>query len=511
MSGNTLYPASSLLSQVKLPDHPVNNYELLKILQPIYRRYHHDGYILMKFAGQELQGDTLHLRISEGVIGTVKILQDGVLTSLVTSQGVEQVQSSSRRAPGAPAPQSRGLLGSLLGSLGLAPVQSGSARAGRSAGLLGMLGLTKALHTRPQVIVRELRLGPGDIVNRYRLSDSYRNLVALGYFKTVNFNFETPTEGQPGQVNLLVEISEQDRLGNLNGSLTFNKDGLTGKLEVALKNLAGSGQDLALSFDRGLLGKGITNWSLKYDSHSFFQDFDLVQVKLYDKHSRETSPSPHLLSRVGGELSLGYPMGNGVGLVLGLRHENFTKEFETQPTQRGVTDTASLEVNHDTRNNPAFPTRGGLQQLKVEQAGGFTVGPRFSKIQATLLQFLPTWPNQTVALRLYGGWGISLPSQERFSLGGSTTLRGFKPVSSATVALLNLEYRFAFQDAVSLALFTDLGSTTPWKLQELKKSFGLEMRITVPYLGLMRAGLVWQIKEPFDWRPQFEFGMGQMF
>lgn len=514
--GNTLYPTADLLVLIKLPDHPVNNYELSALLQPIYQRYHDHGYMLMKFAQQDLQDGRLTLRISEGVIGAIKIMQDGTLTDVITAEGVQPVAGAPAESQGSSASASGGLWNNLLGSLGLgsAPtVQSGSARAG---GLLGLLGLTKTGRTQPQLILKELRLKPGEIVNQYRLGDSYRNLVALGYFKTVNFDFETPAAGQPGDVNLLVQIAEQDKLGNLNGSLTFNKDGLTGKLEVALKNLGGSGQDLALSFDRGLLGKAVVNWNLDYNAHSFFEDFSLVKLGLYNKNSQENTDTPatqHLLTQLGGEVSLGYPMGSGVELVLTLRHENFTKEFDEKPVrvEQGVTDTASVEANHDTRNNPAFPTAGGFQSLQIEQAGGFTVGPHFTKLQATLLQFLPTLPDQTIAARLYGAFGFALPSQERFSLGGATTLRGFDAVSTSNMALFNLEYRISFQDAVSLALFTDIGTAAPWELKELKKSFGAEIRLTLPYIGLVRAGLVWPITERFDLRPHFEFGLGQIF
>ncbi len=501
--GNTLYSTNSLLALVKLPDHPVNNYELLTLLGPIYQRYHRDGYVLMKFADPNLKDGILTVRISEGVIGTIKILQDGVLTNVITSAGIEAAPGSAQAQPEVPSGGASGW----LGFLGLAPVQSGSSRTG---GLLGLLGLTKTEHTRPQLIARELRVKPGEIVNQYRLGDSYRNLVNLSYFKTVNFDFEPPTEGQPGDVNLLVEIAEQDKLGNLNGSLTFNKDGLTGKLEVALKNLGGSGQDLAFSFDRGLLGKSVLNWSIDYNAHSFFENFSLVTLSLYDQSSQETMPAKYLLTRIGGQASLGYPMGNDVQLVLTLRHENFVKEFQEKPihVERGVTDTAAVKVQRDTRNNPGFPTSGGFQSFEVEQAGGFTVGPKFTKLQTTLIQFVPTWPNQAMAARLYGGLGLELPSQELFTLGGSTTLRGFDPINTANMALLNVEYRIAFQDAVSLALFTDIGSSLPLNL---KQSVGVEVRITLPYLGLMRAGLVWPITDHFDLRPRFEFGMGQFF
>jgi outer membrane protein assembly factor BamA len=514
--GNTLYPTGDLLTQIKLPDHPVNNYELLTLLQPIYQGYHDHGYMLMKFAEQDLQDGTLTLHVSEGVIGAIKIMQDGTLTDVITAAGVQPVAGATAESQGTSAAASGGLWNNLLGSLGLGSaqtVQSGSARAG---GLLGLLGLTKTEHTRPQLILKELRLKPGAILNQYRLGDSYRNLMALGYFKTVNFDFETPAAGQPGDINLLVQIAEQDKLGNLNGSLTFNKDGLTGKLEVALKNLGGSGQDLALSFDRGLVGKAVLDWNLDYNAHSFFEDFSLVKLSLYNKNSQEGTDTPttaHLLTQIGGEVSLGYPMGNGVELVLTLRHENFTKEFDEKPVhvERGVTDTAAVEVNHDTRNNPAFPTAGGFQSFQIEQAGGFTVGPKFTKLQATLLQFVPTWPDQTIAARLYSGLGLELPSQEHFSLGGATTLRGFDAVSTSNMALLNLEYRISFQDAVSLAIFTDIGTAAPWELKELKKSFGAEIRLTLPYIGLVRAGLVWPITERFDLRPHFEFGLGEIF
>jgi outer membrane protein assembly factor BamA len=310
---------------------------------------------------------------------------------------------------------------------------------------------------------------------------------------------------------MIIDVSEQDKLGSLNGGFSISPEGLVGQLSLSGKNLYGTGQDVSLQFDRGILGKAVMNWSLDYQSRTLVEGSDFLNIKLFNNTSHESSPKAHLLNRVGAEASLAYPWAD-VQLIFGLRHEAFTKEYteEDLPVEKGLTDALSLTLNYDDRNNPIFATRGGLESFRVEQAGLFALGTEFTKLQATAIRHFPTLEDQNVAVRLVGGLGLDLEDdpQEQFLLGGSMTLRGIASQRTPSMAYLNLEYRIQFIPGVlAVALFADVGTGFPW---QLKKSVGIEGRFTLPYLGPVRFAFAWPITDRIEYF-KVEYGFGSFF
>lgn len=504
--GNTAFSEGELLKRLELPQEEgtVDNYELLKALRGVYRLYRKEGYFMMGLEVERLQEGVLTLRVEEGRIVEIEIHQNGYLTARLTEAGLveipleEESLSPSKANGEAPATEENPLLevlaqiSSFLGDV-----------LGTAAGREGLP------RTRPEIIAKELTVRPGELVNQFDLAASFRKLMGLEYFKDVGFDFE-PLE--MGEVKLIVNVIEKEKLGSFNGGFSISSEGLVGKLSINGKNLYGTGQDLSLQFDRGITGKEQTNWSFDYQSLTLIEGSDYLNVKLFNNASREQSPKPHLLRRVGAEASLAFPLRQEVQGVLGLRGETFTKDFETEgeepEIEQGLTTVLSLTVNHDNRNNPIFATRGGIRSIRVEQAGLLKLGEPFTKVQTTLIQHFPTFEDQNIAVRLIGGMGIDLPSQEEFLLGGSTTLRGIEPFRTPSMAMLNLEYRVQLIPAgFSLALFADLGGGDPF---ELKKSLGVEGRFTLPYVGHVRLAFAWPITDHIE-HFKVELGFGPFF
>jgi len=500
LTGNTVFSAEELLSRVKLPEGEVDNYQLLKALQGIYRLYRKDGYMLVKLAKQKLSDGVLTLKIDEGRISQIEIRQNGRLTARLTEQGLEEIPLE----PSAEAPPEEGSEGEqdflleLITSL--------------SEFLGSILGTARAdgslPHTHPEIIVKELELRPGQLANQFKLADSYRKLLDLGYFEEVNFDFRPLASGE---FVLIVDVLERKKLGSLNGGFSISTEGLVGQLSVSGKNIYGTGQDISLQFDRGILGKAVTNWSFDYQSRLLLKGYDYFRLNLFNNTSREREPEVHLLNRVGAEASLAYPW-EDVQVVFSLRHETFTKEFEGEEpkVEHGLTNSLALEVNHDDRNNPIFATRGGIRSIRLERAGLFALGTEFTKLHATFIQHFPTFEDQNVAVRLIAGLGIGLEDdpQEQFLLGGPTTLRGIETIRTPSMALLNLEYRVQLLPGIlSMALFLDVGGSSPF---ELKRSIGIEWRVTAPYIGPVRLAFAWPITDKIEYF-KFEFGFGTFF
>ena len=536
--GNSVFSEATLLRRVELPEEgKVDNFRLLKALEGVYRMYRKEGYIFVKFSQEALQGDTLVLRVDEGRLGEIEIRQNGYATARLTGEGFQELTVE----PAAPveAPRAEEAPRSENPNPLLALLERFSDALGE---FLGTANESNLPRTDPRIIVKELAVRPGDLVNQFRLADTYRKLLDLGYFKDVGFDF-APLDS--GEYKLVVDVTEQDKLGSFNGGFSFSAEGVVGQVSLNGKNLYGTGQDVSLKLDRGILGKAVTNWSVDYQTRTLLDFAEYLQIKLFNNTSQEKKPEPHLLHRLGAEASLAYPW-QGIRATFGWRLESFTKEFgatapvkerepweefeaeevtegasqdspadeeeEAEPRiERGLTNSVSLSVTQDDRNNPLFPTRGGIRTARIERAGLFGLGTEdFTKLSATLIQFFPTWEDQTLAVRFVGGLGVGLPSQEQFYLGGSTSLRGMSPIRTPSMAFINVEYRVQVAPAlVNVALFLDAGTNASW---ELFKSIGIEGRVNVPYLGWMRLALAWPVTDEWTLGPyKVEVGFGPFF
>lgn len=499
-TGVTAFPEADLEGRIALPEGPVTNYELLSALEGVHRMYRNDGYTFATFARRSLQDGVLTLDVQEGHITEVEIHQNGYATAKLTGSGLERLsleeEAQAESDEGPEGAESKGVLAHALNRF-----------TSFLGDLLGTAATGDLPRTRPEIIAQELTLGPGDVLNQYRLTESYRRLQKLGYFESVNFDF-APQES--GKLRLIVQVKEKEKLGSLNGGFSISKDGLVGQLSMSGKNLYGLGQDVSVSFNRTLLGRSIVNWNLDYQGRMLIEGTDYLSLNLFNKASQESSPRAHLLQRTGGKTSLALPMGRAQA-VFGLRQEWVTKDFEGEEgeepaVEHEIVNAASLNVNEDSRNNPTFATRGGRRSLTLERAGILGVGSSFTKLHSSLIQHFPTYEDQNVALRLVGGIGVDLPSQEEFILGSAETIRGIETMRAPTVAYANLEYRIQLiPRTVSVAFFADVGSARPF--DEIQRSVGVEGRVTVPYVGPVRLALAWPISDRIETvRPVFGFG-----
>ena len=362
--------------------------------------------------------------------------------------------------------------------------------------------------TKEYVIRRRLTIHPGEVYNENVLQESYRNLQKLGYFRDIGFQFEPIA---PGKVNLIITIQEKKNLGSFNGALSYTKGGLVGKLTLSWKNIFGTGQDISIGYDRSLTGASQVNWHLDYSTLTFFPNYDYFKISLYQKteEGREEEQQ-YTLHKSGLQASLEYPLGRNTELTLGQRYENSYKCFAGECKPPATTSSITITLSNDDRDDINFPTEGGVRQLGLEQAGAFSPGPRFIKLTFSLAQYFPSFKkDQSIAVRLYGGQGFSLPSHERFKFGGTTTLRGFKPSPTGKFALLNAEYRAKLTEGAIGVVFLDLGVAEGIGIE---RSIGLELRAQIPSVGPIRIIFSWPFVEgQLNWQPKIDFSFGTMF
>ena len=511
--GVTAFSEAELQSRLQLPEDEMTNFELLQALEGIYQLYRDEGFMMATFARESLEDGVLTLQIQEGRIDEIRIEQNGYTTARITPDGgLEELPveasssgSSNDSAEGADSQPDGTTAGSADDGLKRAMQEFGT-MLGQFFGTSSESDLPR---TEPEIIRTQLTFNAGDLVNQFRLQESYRRLLQLEYFGSANYNFERL---DAGGVRVVIMVEEKQKTGSLNGGFSVSGEGLVGQLSLSGKNLYGLGQDVSVSVNRGVVGKASTDFNLDYQGRMLVPGADSLNVNIYNKTSQESSDEsgPYWLQRRGGEVSLAVPISGDAQTEVGLRQEWVTKDFAEEGTapEFSRVSVASLAFSQDDRNNPMFATRGGQRRISMERAGLFGLGDPFTKVQGTIVQHWPTLDDQTVALRLVSNVGSELPPQERFSIGNSRTVRGVSTLRGDTVGFANLEYRILLEEQanVSVAFFADVGTNG----EAWRKSVGVEGRVTAPYVGPIRLAMSWPITDRVE-TVKAVFGFGTFF
>ena len=195
-------------------------------------------------------------------------------------------------------------------------------------------------------------------------------------------------------------------------------------------------------------------------------------------------------------------------LDIGFRFELFDESdvFKDQIEQRNF----SIHLQQDNRDNPVYPSKGNVIIFRMDAFGGWLKGNRtYTKYDLDLRQYVSPIKNVTVAGRinvgLITGWSDDYDHYEtvlfeKFYLGGSNTLRAWRPLQFMTYQteygstlplgktskmLTNWEIRFPLFWKLGMVLFYDGGQisdsfqTVQWK--DLQWNRGVGITINLPF------------------------------
>ena len=372
--------------------------------------------------------------------------------------------------------------------------------------------------THDYVIERNSELQVGDVFTRKDLVVTYQQLMSLGYFSSLDI---VPEWGDEGVV-VTITVTEKTDLGGFGGSMAIDPSTgeLFGELSLHEKNVFGTGQDLELSYSRGLAGTDDTNpstWNLGYSTVAYFPGFSRVGMDFYQRSSETTVEEiTTVTTTLGGQASVSYPVADYSDLGLSFRHEEERVSNEAFWTP---TDIISMALMYDDTNDPFFPTEGNRHRLSLEKAGGFSAGREYSKIGFTWIHFIPTMMSlvsadmdQALAIRIKAGWGdAGLPVSSQTELGGSTSIRGLEGVPTRQFVFANVEYRLELVEGFYATTFWDAGfDLNSVRFDDLLTTAGFELGINAAGI-FVRLDFVWKLNKDFTWTPIFDFGFGQMF
>ncbi|MDR3358647.1 MAG: outer membrane protein assembly factor BamA [Desulfovibrio sp.] len=397
------------------------------------------------------------------------------------------------------------------------------------------------IKTRDNVILREMRLGDGDMYQASKLRRSTERLNRLRYFSAVDTEL-IPT-GQEDEVDLKIKVKETNT-GALMGGIgysTYYDVGVTAS--IMERNLFGRGYWLQL---QGFFSWRRTSGVLSFTNPRIY-DTDLsVGNDIYyihdywDDFTKDT---------VGDTINLNYPVGEYTSAGLSYRLEryelydvdDYASPYISDYTGTNWTSAISGRILRDTTDAKDRPTKGTIARLWAEYGGGGLGGTdNFVKTVADWQGFISFNPQHTFHARgrlggIFQNTSDRVPVFERFWLGGMDTIRGYtysdisprdykyggEHIGGDRMGIFNLEYIWTFQKDLGLALvpFLDGGFNIDQKTMgdKLDKywvySTGLELRWRSP-MGDLRIAYGIPLTKDYDKEREpgrLEFSMGQFF
>ncbi|MFP4662462.1 MAG: outer membrane protein assembly factor [Halanaerobiales bacterium] len=375
--------------------------------------------------------------------------------------------------------------------------------------------------TKDDVILRELIFSEGDILNKEVLQKSLQKVFNLGLFNDIKPDLE-PVEDKDNTVNIIVEVEEGKTANFLATTSWSSKDGWIGSIDLSENNLLGNGQTLAFNWKFG----GVTNYSLSFHEPWLLDTETSFGISIYDKHTSGTDSEDgdYLKHRYGGYISLGRPLYEDWKGKVRLRIEDSTIEWvdDKESDDPVVSDTQgsdlrslAFQFSRDTTDHPFNPTEGRRDIFSIEYAGQMLGGgSNFTKYDLDLRRYYQGFrEDHTFAVNLNAGTATGdMPALEKYRIGGSGSLRGYKNGTFAgrDMLLLKLEYRIAVTDDFTGVIFTDAGNV--WDedddidLGDLHSSYGAGIRMNT-FIGQIR--LDYAFNE--DGEGQTHFGLGHSF
>jgi outer membrane protein insertion porin family len=399
------------------------------------------------------------------------------------------------------------------------------------------INITGNSSTRDKVIRRELKVTEGGFFSGERLNRSKTNLERLGYFEEVET--DTRKGSQDDLIILDIDVKEQPT-GTFSvgvGYSAFDKTILS--VQISRQNLFGRGQYINLN---AYMGSRTTEFDLRFTEPWLF-DRDLsASINVYNW---ETEYDYYTKDSKGGALSFGFPLGiddytrGSIRYYYDSARIKYVRSNAALIIQsmvgRILTSTVTLGIGRDSTDRPWGTTRGSVNTLSLEYAGGFLGGDSyFNKLTSVSAWYFPVWKGTVLMTKGSAGYvaereGGRLPNYERFRLGGINSVRGYEwgdisPIDPATgveiggdkMWLLNVEYRIPFleKEGVWGVMFFDAGNAFEemdnWK-SGARRSVGFGIRWRSP-MGPLRLEYGIKLdKRPGERSGEFEFNVGGSF
>ncbi len=387
--------------------------------------------------------------------------------------------------------------------------------------------------TLDRVIRREITFSPGELYQASKLKVSRNSLTQLGFFD--NIEIEEKRVGE-NSLDILVKVSE-----TFTGELLFGLgygayDGLIGNLSAKERNAFGSGITFGVYADKskkeGSYRLNIYNPRVLDSRYSLSSDIYKRDYITYD----------YTENSAGIALTAGRRFFDYVHATLGYAYikteltdfsGNLAELYQPYFLQGFYTKSSIIPgLNFDSTDDYYFP-RSGISASSFIEFAGIGGDEDFIKYFGRFVWYnnLDDFDDVDIIFRIKGRAGFIdesgyLPINEKFYLGGSGALRGYRSnsvtplgtngvrIGGKYMALGSVETSFGLFEAVRMRfmVFFDYGIIGQNSFSEIQRSSvgaGIEW---VSPLGPLSFVFPFALNlQPGDKRETFEFNMGTRF
>lgn len=385
--------------------------------------------------------------------------------------------------------------------------------------------------TQDKVVLREMRVTPGQKYNSAEIADAQDRLRGTPYFSSVTI---TPIGDDPNIRDVLVEVQELRTATFSVGAGVNSNGGVGGNITYEQRNFdignppnswdeifserafVGAGQSLRISLEPGTRQ---TNASIRfYEPWLFDQPYSFGAEAYYRNRVREHYDE----TRAGGRLTFGKRFSNVYSATIGLRGEDVNihsiDDFgDVTPTGESIrapeineakghhtVTSTTLTLRRDTTNRGLLPSRGTTSTLAWESYGALGGEFMFQKFTGSFDYYHELYEDLldrrvTFAFHTDAGYitGDS-PFFERFYGGGIGSIRGFRfrgvsprdgaaddPIGGEFSLTSSAEISFPLaSDNIRGVVFTDVGTVEDSAtIGTIRSSVGAGIRLTLPFLG----------------------------
>ena len=400
-------------------------------------------------------------------------------------------------------------------------------------GEINMLGNVK---TKDNVIRREFRLKEGEVFDGSKLKRSKQRINNLNYFEDVKI--DTQRGEDPDLIDILTTVTEKPTGTFTVGAGFSSIENLIFTTSIAQNNLFGNGQRVNLTAS---LSSIRTDFNINLTEPRLF---DSTVSAGFDAFNNQNDLLSFTMRTSGGGIRLGKNISEYESVNLGYRLEKVDVSGvlaaqETAFLVNGERTTSRLQPTYvyDSRDNFLNPSQGWRHMLGFELAG--LGGLKFTRSVYEVTYYRPLIGKLVLGAHARvnfadGYGGDTLPSFERYFMGGPTSLRGFTlqdvgpkasdgdPVGGNKSALLNLELQYPFTKAIRGFVFydrgnlygtgADLSSTSEnFNLGKMRHSIGAGFRFISPMGPLGFAYGIKLDRRSGETDGQFHFSAGSAF
>ncbi len=379
----------------------------------------------------------------------------------------------------------------------------------------------------PLIIQRLLEVRVGSILNTTKLLASRSKIINTGLFSQVSIPRVIPSDQAPGEVDVLIDVQER-KINNLQVGLEqLQNNKLSLALTLKLPNFRNTGEGLFIK-GQSILESNFKDYSfvVKYTDPWFLNNPLPFGFSLYQQVNQEAvnMMSAQYIKRAGWDVNWDFGMGSEFHYILAYKNEqiNDVAAIYSPYKKNSLRHIIMNQVNIDL-NNPLEGQRFYAEYERGGNLSGIDIGGiDFTRGLVDYAVYWNTYKKDVLALHLglgavaFVGSGQTIFEQDRFTVGGAYSLRGYPDVYSGSLGsmignkkiLINLEYRMLLQDWLQTVLFLDAGMATDGDLaiDKVKCGRGMGFRVFTPIAPL-------RFDFAFGESNQFllHFALGQLF